>query len=343
MHACIVFGIGGMLHMEHPVVPGSAPRVKGLILFDDQPRGDGGMTIATETTMNESRAVLAGHSAMVCGPDGQPVLRCPADWTGPPVARYVTPADAECGPQCTTVPTLFAGRSGTGRRRYRSGARVLDLSTGPQIDMYGAGYERDHARWSGTGGDSVCVRLPAEVAQRLLHDEAAAFDLQTRYEVVDEFLAHTVLTLADEIEFGFPNGRMHAEGLCLSLLGRLSLNYSTTVRRALKAGLMSERQRQRVRDLIEARLGEHLSLQELAESVGLSPYHFARLFKASFGEPPHRYVLRRRIEQALASLKSDHDRPIADIAIALGFVSQAHLTDAFRRHTGMTPARWRTS
>jgi AraC family transcriptional regulator len=293
--------------------------------------------------MQQPKARIAAHSAFVCGPEGQPVLRCPVDWAGPRLERYVTPSDAECGPQCTGVPTLFASRSGTGRRWYRSGHHVLELMTGPLIDTYSARYERDHARWSGTEGDSVCVRLPAEATLRMLHEDAEYFDLQTHYEVSDTCLRRIVLDLADEVESGFPNGRMYAEGLSLSLMGWLSVHYRAAPAPTVNVSVLSQAQKQRVCELFEIRLGEQLSVEDLAASVGLSPFHFSRVFKASFGEPPHRHLLRKRVERALTLLKSDRDTSIAEIAVLVGFASQAHLTAAFRRHTGMTPARWRSS
>ena len=75
----------------------------------------------------------------------------------------------------------------------------------------------------------------------------------------------------------------------------------------------------------------------------MSPYQFAHQFKASFGVPPYRFVLQRRIDLAALELKARKHLPIADVALAFGFGSQAHFTDVFRRNTGVTPARWRFS
>jgi AraC family transcriptional regulator len=61
------------------------------------------------------------------------------------------------------------------------------------------------------------------------------------------------------------------------------------------------------------------------------------VFKATFGTTPHRYVQVRRIEAAVAALREQEKRPIADIALELGFASQAHMTDLMHRHLGVTP------
>ena len=80
-----------------------------------------------------------------------------------------------------------------------------------------------------------------------------------------------------------------------------------------------------------------MSLTELAETAGLSAHHFSRVFKATFGTTPHRYVQRRRIDAAVAALRAQEKRSIADIALELGFASQAHMTDLMRRQLGVTP------
>jgi len=79
----------------------------------------------------------------------------------------------------------------------------------------------------------------------------------------------------------------------------------------------------------------------LAGTAGLSIHHFARAFRQSVGEPPHSYVLRRRIERAQEMLKQT-DQPLAEIALAVGFSDHSHFARHFRRLVGVTPgaARW---
>ncbi|WP_298336568.1 AraC family transcriptional regulator [uncultured Erythrobacter sp.] len=92
--------------------------------------------------------------------------------------------------------------------------------------------------------------------------------------------------------------------------------------------------------LIEDRLGEGLSLPEIAGEVGVSPFHFARRFKAQTGDTPHGYIMERRLARAKEALHHSRD-PIADIAYACGFSSQQHMTTAFSKNLGVTPARYR--
>ncbi|ORE90358.1 helix-turn-helix domain-containing protein [Aurantimonas sp. 22II-16-19i] len=96
----------------------------------------------------------------------------------------------------------------------------------------------------------------------------------------------------------------------------------------------------RVRDFVEAHLAEKITLADLARVAGLSRMHFAAQFRASTRLRPHEYVLRRRISRARKLLKAP-DRSLADVALAVGFQTQAHFTTVFRDIVGDTPHRWR--
>jgi AraC family transcriptional regulator len=105
-------------------------------------------------------------------------------------------------------------------------------------------------------------------------------------------------------------------------------------------GGLSGWQQTRVADFIEAHLGDDLRLSTLAGSVDLSPYHFARAFKQSFGQSPHRYHVGRRIERAKALL-TERDQSITGIALAVGFAETSSFSAAFRKATGVSPRDYR--
>ncbi|PSB59370.1 helix-turn-helix transcriptional regulator [Chamaesiphon polymorphus] len=83
-----------------------------------------------------------------------------------------------------------------------------------------------------------------------------------------------------------------------------------------------------------------LSLTELAKVINLSPTYFASTFKQATGISPHQYVIQQRVERA-KSMLSKTDLTIADIALQVGFSSQSHLTQQFKRLTGITPKQIR--
>src|SRR5262249_29384347 len=80
----------------------------------------------------------------------------------------------------------------------------------------------------------------------------------------------------------------------------------------------------------------------LAAVAYLSPYHFARQFKAATGLPPHRYVIARRVERAQQLLQDGGDLSLAEIAARTGFSDQSQLARHFKRLVGVTPGQFRT-
>ena len=94
-------------------------------------------------------------------------------------------------------------------------------------------------------------------------------------------------------------------------------------------------QLRKVRTYIAENLGTTLSIGDLAALVRLSGFHFSRAFKDTFGDTPHRYVLRRRIEHA-QGLMLTTKTTLAEIALECGLVDQAHLGRSFRRIVGET-------
>jgi AraC family transcriptional regulator len=96
----------------------------------------------------------------------------------------------------------------------------------------------------------------------------------------------------------------------------------------------------RIVEYIDAALDGELTLDVMAEVTGMNLFHFARTFRRQFGETPHRYVLRRRIDRA-RRLLSETETPLVEIALACGFASQSHFTSTFRRLVGLTPSQYR--
>ncbi|WP_024506377.1 AraC family transcriptional regulator [Bradyrhizobium sp. ARR65] len=97
----------------------------------------------------------------------------------------------------------------------------------------------------------------------------------------------------------------------------------------------------RVEDYVDAHLHRRVSLPDLARAANLSRMHFAAQFRTATGYRPREYLLHRRIERAKHIL-STTEMPLAEVALAVGFCTQAHFSTVFKRITGETPARWRS-
>jgi AraC-like DNA-binding protein len=98
----------------------------------------------------------------------------------------------------------------------------------------------------------------------------------------------------------------------------------------------------RARDAMDRSCSEPLDIAALAAVACCSPAHFIRTFAATFGETPHRYLQRRRVERAMALLRTT-DLSVQEVCVAVGWSSLATFTRTFRRLVGVTPARYRAT
>jgi AraC-like DNA-binding protein len=96
----------------------------------------------------------------------------------------------------------------------------------------------------------------------------------------------------------------------------------------------------RVKTHIEANLDASIRVKELAELVKLSSFHFCRAFRDSFGDSPHFYLMRRRVERAQALMLTTK-ASLGQIAADCGLADQAHFNKLFRRFVGESPGMWR--
>ena len=116
-------------------------------------------------------------------------------------------------------------------------------------------------------------------------------------------------------------------------------NYSARSRRN-SAGGLAPWQIRRITECLEVQLADDLPLDTLAELVAPLPNHFCTAFRRSLGEPPHRFLVSRRVARAKEPL-TQTALDITGIALLVGFSSSAHFATAFRKQTGVTPTMFR--
>lgn len=208
---------------------------------------------------------------------------------------------------------------------------------------------------------SIALINPDEV-----HTGAKGCDQGWRYRV---FYPHTrqIQVLLEELELpgtGLPmfRGSVHRDADLVASLGELHrllendqatlLQRQTHWREAMLQLLLRHarlpqpsragcepRAVARAKELLASRLPEPPSLEELAQAVNLSPFHFTRVFRRATGLPPHAWLKLRRLEQARALLKNGCT-PLA-VATQLGFADQSHLTRQFKQAYGVAPGAYR--
>lgn len=196
--------------------------------------------------------------------------------------------------------------------------------------------------------EGMCCSLHIHLKPEMIRQtaEVSEIDLK-RVDLVDCFgkpdlQLHQIATLLlAELESGGIMGQLYAESLTQVLAIHLLRHYSTVTQAVTPRNRsLTHTQLQQAIDYIHSHLDGDLSLAELAGIINISPTYFASLFKQAIGIAPHQYVIQQRVEQAKFML-SKTDLTIADIASKVGFSSQSHLTQQFKRLTGMTPKQIR--
>jgi AraC family transcriptional regulator len=265
-----------------------------------------------------------------------------SSWSGFPLEAHrvgLSGLLTDCTLPHTLLALCTAGRAEIQIRA--SGAEHRLVSVPGRLFVLGRGYELESVSWSGT-----CELLCAEVCPSRLGpligaaDNLAEVALAPQFAISEPQLAGLMLNMRAEIEAGCPAGRFYGESLSLAMAAYLSGRYSATGQKTNKLrSTLSALQLQRVRDYIHAHLSSDLGLTALAGEVQLSPYHFAHLFKNTVGMPPHHYVICERVNES-QKLLATRRMSVIEVAMTLGFASQSHFTEVFRKATGTTPKHY---
>jgi AraC family transcriptional regulator len=154
-------------------------------------------------------------------------------------------------------------------------------------------------------------------------------------------LWQTARKLATLIETAPSTSRHYGEALAVVLAHELlSLNAGAPASPPPARGGLAGWQRRLIAQYVEDNLSGHISLASLADMARLSVYHFSRAFKQSFGKPPHRYHMSRRIERA-KTLLANANLSVTEIAVDLGFSETSSFSATFRKLAGRTPTAYR--
>jgi len=237
-----------------------------------------------------------------------------------------------------TLSCYIADGTGTFRRQ-----RPADKGAPGKLCVMPAGQE---SNWVVNGAIRLAHLYVSEVqfalgCVRLLDREPRELQLQEATFLDDPQQAVRFRQLI-QLDWDEPGERLLASSLAHEIVDHALLN-QVGLRQGLrlKGGLAPNLRRQLV-DYIEAHLDQPITLGELALRCNLSEYHFARMFRSSFGLPPHQYLLARRLHRACQLLQLGV-MPLGEIALLCGFASASHFSNRFRQALGATPGEYRSA
>lgn len=157
----------------------------------------------------------------------------------------------------------------------------------------------------------------------------------------DATLSHLLRLVHDELAAPTDADPPFVEGLAQSLAAHLVRRYGVAEPSRQAATLPGAKLR-RVVALMEASIDRPFDLRQLADAVGMSAFHFSRLFKQSTGLSPSHFFIRLRVAEARRLLQ-ETDASIIDVALSVGYSSHSHFSQIFRRETGLAPSAYRSA
>jgi len=233
----------------------------------------------------------------------------------------------------TSYSGQYAGQSGRFVRCSKGRGAITVSPAGPIPTLH-----------TYTRSEVILCALESHFVRNVLSE----LDRQPRTEPIirpkfqDSAIRRLMTLLSEEVRTGGPSGKLYSDSLAHALAVRyLLLGERPQYQRADSAiSALPPYALKRVLDRIEHGFQSEISLASLAEEAGYSRGHFLKMFRASMGVTPHRYLLKRRTDHARSLLKRP-EISIIDVAADCGFSSQAHLTQVFRKHVGVTPGDYR--
>jgi AraC family transcriptional regulator len=189
----------------------------------------------------------------------------------------------------------------------------------------------------------LSTRVLQRVAEEAADRDPASVQIVNRFALHDPVIETVASALVTELQGRQYSAALYAEAAAQFLAVHLLRRHCSVAWPLIRPkGRLDAHRLGRVLDRIHDAPERPVTLHELAELAGLSVFHFSRLFKNTTGHPPHRYIVRQRIEAACQLLR-DSRHGIADVAYAVGFQSVSQFTAQFAKHLGVSPATFRRS
>lgn len=218
-------------------------------------------------------------------------------------------------------------------KRWRTTSKLNDLIVlPPECNI------RDFFSGSGQG---LWLHFDREMMEQ--HEGLSSLLTQPRADTTwsnDSLSRMLISQLCQECSGGFPRGPLFLANAAMMFLTQLACVFGDRLQKLGKPRALNSTMLDLVINYIRDNLHRNITLLELSSLASLSPRHFCAAFKEATGKPPHQFQIECRVERAKALL-FDRDLSLANVALMVGFSSQSHLNDHFRRLSGLTPVQFR--
>lgn len=262
----------------------------------------------------------------------------PGQWLGLDLAFQQHCAwDGEVPPLRDYLVTCFT-RPGRVRRQMTDGWQAEEFQSG-DVTLVPCGQA---ARWSWDETFqnihlSISHAFMRNIAGRVFDHDVREIGFIDQLKIDDRVIAFNLQTLLGELKEGGAAEHLLVDAVATQTCVQILRSYSiTALAKPGTAGRLSRAKAANLEDYIDANLASMLSIQELSAVAEMSPYHFARCFKLHFGQTPHQFVVKRRLERANMLIKQGR-MALKQISALCGFYDQSHMTRLFRSHFGVTP------
>lgn len=291
-------------------------------------------------TFPENRPV--GPAAWLAALGGEPVTAALGGQRRPLEFGHFRFPDA---PELFAAPTLdrhylsMTFEGATGVERDLDGERARGEFAPGQCLIMAAGRDNRWS-WSRPTEEIHFYLCPDYLETMAAEAESPSPRLIESFAFADPTLARLAAAILGEVGQSGPHDRLWFDSAARLFAVHVLRRHCEHPAAAPARGGLSGRQLRHVEAFVSAHLGHDIGLDDLCREAGVSRFHFARMFKESTGQTPHRWLTARRIEAAKTLLRAT-DKPVGAIAGDTGFASQSHFGQTFRRATGLTPTAWR--
>jgi len=252
-----------------------------------------------------------------------------AEWPGATFSEVISPPAGSADNRVTDIMvTLTIDRL----KMRRFGKRTFDNH--PQYPLIHMPGDEGRGEWEG-----VAKSFILNLSEDLVYET-----IQPRGRLVRPAgvcnatkVQHLLHLIRSDSKAGCPAGAVVSEFFVSEIISTIFLNEE---RKSFEQSATA-RQIKDVRDYIEANLSQPLRLSEMASKTGMSTRHMCRAFRAATTQPPHAYILQRRVERAREIIRSSSSMTLSEIAAEVGFSSQAHMAWAFRKLLARSPSQFR--